>query len=58
MARFHTTARGNIPFTLEEEHQRDIEEAQWTAQQNSPKEKSLEEKYQLLEKRLAVLEKK
>jgi len=28
MARFHTTAEGNIPFTAEEEVQRDAEEAQ------------------------------
>lgn len=28
MARFHTTSEGNIPFTSEEEAQRDAEEAQ------------------------------
>jgi hypothetical protein len=28
MARFHTTAEGNIPFTAEEEAHRDAEEAQ------------------------------
>lgn len=27
MARFHTTAEGNIPFTAEEEAERDAEEA-------------------------------
>ena len=27
MARFHTTSEGNIPFTAEEETQRDAEEA-------------------------------
>jgi hypothetical protein len=33
MARFHTTAEGNIPFTAEEEASRDAEEAQWAAEQ-------------------------
>jgi hypothetical protein len=33
MARFHTTAEGNIPFTAEEEAARDAEEAQWAAEQ-------------------------
>jgi hypothetical protein len=33
MARFHTTAEGNIPFTAEEEAIRDAEEAQWAAEQ-------------------------
>jgi hypothetical protein len=28
MARFHTTSEGNIPFTAEEEAQRDAEETQ------------------------------
>lgn len=32
MARFHTTAEGNIPFTAEEEAARDIEVAQWAAE--------------------------
>jgi hypothetical protein len=31
MARFHTTAEGNIPFTAEEEAERDAEEAAWEA---------------------------
>jgi hypothetical protein len=29
MARFHATAEGNIPYTAEEEAERDAEEAQW-----------------------------
>jgi hypothetical protein len=29
MARFHATPEGNIPYTAEEEVQRDDEEAQW-----------------------------
>ena len=29
MARFHATAEGLIPFTLEEEDERDAEEAAW-----------------------------
>jgi len=33
MARFHTTAEGNIPFTAEEEAARDAEEAQWATEQ-------------------------
>jgi hypothetical protein len=33
MARFHTTAEGNILFTAEEEAERDAEEAQYLAQQ-------------------------
>jgi len=33
MARFHATPEGNIPFTAEEEAARDIEEAQWVAEQ-------------------------
>ena len=37
MARFHTTAEGNIPFTSEEEAERDAEEAQWAANANSRK---------------------
>jgi len=37
MARFHTTAEGNIPFTAEEEAERDAEEAQWAANANSRK---------------------
>jgi|688.fasta_scaffold714383_1 hypothetical protein len=36
MARFHTTAEGNIPFTAEEEAARDAEEAAWVAQQAQP----------------------
>ena len=28
MSRFHATAEGNVPFTLEEETARDLEEAQ------------------------------
>ena len=31
MARFHSTPEGNIPFTAEEEAQRDVEEAAVTA---------------------------
>ena len=37
MARFHTTAEGNIPFTAEEEVERDAEEAQWAAGANDRK---------------------
>lgn len=33
MTRFHTTPNGNIPFTLEEEAQRDAEEAAWEVKQ-------------------------
>jgi hypothetical protein len=33
MARFHNTPDGLIPFTAEEEAARDIEEAQWAAEQ-------------------------
>ena len=29
MTRFHATSEGNIPYTDEEEKQRDIEEAEW-----------------------------
>ena len=36
MARFHTTAEGNIPFTAEEEAARDAEEAAWAIQQAQP----------------------
>jgi hypothetical protein len=31
MARYHTTAEGNIPFTAAEETERDAEEATWAA---------------------------
>ena len=31
MARFHATADGPVPFTAEEEAQRDAEEAEWAA---------------------------
>jgi hypothetical protein len=31
MARFHATARGNIPFTPEEEAQADADAAEWEA---------------------------
>jgi len=37
MARFHTTAKGNIPFTAEEEAIRDAEEAAWDAGANDRK---------------------
>jgi len=37
MARFHTTAEGNIPFTAEEESIRDAEEAAWDAGANDRK---------------------
>ena len=37
MARFHTTAEGNIPFTAEEEAIRDAEEAQWVTGADSRK---------------------
>ena len=33
MSRFHTTAEGNIPFTAEEEAQRDSEEATFAVMQ-------------------------
>jgi len=32
MARFHATPEGDIPYTAEEEAQRDAEEAQWIIQ--------------------------
>lgn len=35
--RYHTTAEGNIPFTAEEEAQRDAEEAAWAAGANDRK---------------------
>ena len=34
MARFRATAEGNIPFTPEEEAERDAEEAAWAAGEN------------------------
>jgi len=37
MARFHTTAEGNIPFTAEEEAIRNAEEAEWEAGANDRK---------------------
>ena len=37
MSRFHTTAEGNVPFTAEEEAQRDAEEAAWDAGANDRK---------------------
>jgi len=33
MTRYHSTADGNIPFTADEEIQRDTQEAQWAAEQ-------------------------
>lgn len=33
MPRFHATAEGSVPFTPEEEAQRDAEEAAWAAEQ-------------------------
>jgi hypothetical protein len=36
MTRFHTTAEGNIPFTAEEEAERDAEEAAWIIQRAQP----------------------
>jgi len=33
MPRFHATAEGPVPFTPEEEAQRDAEEAAWAAEQ-------------------------
>ena len=33
MPRFHTTANGPVPFTAEEEAERDAEEAAWAAEQ-------------------------
>ena len=37
MARFHTTAEGNVPFTAEEEAIRDAEESAWDAGANDRK---------------------
>ena len=34
MARFHTTSEGNVPFTAEEEAERDAEEAAFVAEQS------------------------
>ena len=31
MTRYHATANGNVPFTAEEETERDAEEAAWAA---------------------------
>lgn len=36
MSRHHMTAEGPIPFTAEEEAQRDAEEAAWAAEQANP----------------------
>ena len=36
MARYKQTSEGHVPFTPEEEAQRDAEEAAWTAQQAQP----------------------
>ena len=33
MARFHATTYGNIPFTVDEELEADIEDANWSAEQ-------------------------
>jgi hypothetical protein len=41
MARFHATSEGNIPFTAEEEAERDAEEAQWAAQKDAEQAKSV-----------------
>ena len=37
MSRHHATAKGNIPFTAEEEAIRDAEEAAWAASANDRK---------------------
>lgn len=34
MTRYHATANGNVPFTAEEETERDAEEAEWAAGAN------------------------
>ena len=34
MTRYHATANGNVPFTAEEETERDAEEAAWAAGTN------------------------
>ena len=34
MTRYHATANGNVPFTAEEEAERDAEEAAWAAGAN------------------------
>ena len=34
MTRYHATANGNVPFTAEEETERDAEEAAWAAGAN------------------------
>lgn len=36
MSRHHMTAEGPIPFTAEEEAERDAEEAAWAVQQANP----------------------
>jgi hypothetical protein len=36
MTRFHATAQGNVPFTAQEEAERDAEEAAWAIQQAQP----------------------
>jgi hypothetical protein len=37
MSRFHATPEGNIPFTTQEEEQRDAQEAAWAAGEDSRK---------------------
>jgi hypothetical protein len=37
MARFHATPEGDIPYTAEEEAERDAEEAQWIVQKDIDK---------------------
>jgi len=35
MTRYHATANGNVPFTAEEETERDAEESAWAAEANN-----------------------
>jgi len=57
MKRFHATDKGNIPFTAEEELERDREEANYKAVKVSealkPKKLSLEERLEKVEAALA-----
>jgi hypothetical protein len=48
MSRHHMTAEGPVPFTVEEEAARDVEEAAWAAEQANPTPAPAPTKEQLL----------
>jgi hypothetical protein len=48
MARFHATANGQVPFTPEEEAERDAEEAAWVAGENNRLATAVREKRDML----------